>query len=59
LTKREKTVTVPLFNVSDGSGQTQEDIGKVLEKAIDIKIEFYSAITNAMAKVSCPLDRYR
>ena len=60
LAKREKTVTVPLFNVSDGSGQTQEEAAKVLEKVIGIKIDFLSAITNAMAKVSfLPSSPYR
>lgn len=51
LAPREKSVIVPLFNVSDGSQQTQEDLAKVLEKVVGIKIDFLSAITNAMAKV--------
>lgn len=51
LAKREGGVVAPLFNISDGSAQTQEDLAKVLEKVIGIKVDFLSAITNAMAKV--------
>lgn len=42
LIKREDMVKAPLFNVTDGSGQTQEDIGKVIEKALGIKVDYVS-----------------
>jgi len=42
LVKREDMVKAPLFNVTDGSGQTQEDIGKVIEKALGIKVDYVS-----------------
>lgn len=43
LVKREDFVKAPLFNVTDGSGQTQEDIGRIIEKAFGIKVDYVSA----------------
>jgi hypothetical protein len=42
LPKRQETLWAPVFHVSDGSAQTQEDIGKVLEKAMGIKVDYVS-----------------
>lgn len=42
LVKRNDTVKAPLFNVTDGSAQTQEDIGKIIEKVFGIKVDFVS-----------------
>jgi hypothetical protein len=44
LVKREDVAKAPLFNVTDGSGQTQEDIGKVIEKALGIKVDYVSLL---------------
>ncbi|KAK9898821.1 hypothetical protein P389DRAFT_208893 [Cystobasidium minutum MCA 4210] len=52
LVERERLVRAPLFNVTDGSGQTQEDIGKIIAKALGIKVDYYSAITNTLAKMN-------
>lgn len=30
----------PMFNLSDGSGQTQGELGKVLEQVMGIKVDF-------------------
>lgn len=40
LVERERLVKAPLFNVTDGSGQTQEDIGKIIAKALGIKVDY-------------------
>lgn len=45
LVERERIVRAPLFNITDGSGQTQEDIGKVIEKVFGIKVDYVSIAT--------------
>ena len=52
LPARESTQRAPVFNVSDASGQTQEELGRVLEKALGIRVEYHSAITNALARMN-------
>lgn len=42
LVQRERMVRAPLFNVTDGSGQTQEEIGKVIEKVLGVKVDHVS-----------------
>lgn len=59
LLDRDESVKVPLFNLSDGSKQSQEEIGNVLQKLMGIKVDYYSSVTNALAKVTlCSLKHY-
>jgi len=50
LVKREQSVSAPFFNVTDGSGMTQGEVGEILSKVMGIKVDYYSALTNALAK---------
>lgn len=43
LVNRQEMVKAPLFNITDGSGSTQEEIGKILEKVFHVKVDYVSA----------------
>jgi hypothetical protein len=43
LPERNKKIIAPLFNITDGSGITQEEIGKIIEKVMPgIKVDYVS-----------------
>lgn len=53
LVERERIVRAPLFNLTDGSGQTQEDIGKVIEKVFGIKVDYVSIAFSGLFISQC------
>ena len=52
LAKRDSTVTAPIFNITDGAEQTQGDLGKVLQEAMGIKVDYVSCQAMSIAAVA-------